>query len=79
MIDRIFSGNDIASGTSTKTVSFTNAFKTVNYALGITGQGMATGDYFLVENKAIGSFDVTFKNASNTVISRTFDFMAKGY
>ncbi len=79
MEDRIQSGNDIASGAGTKTVSFTNPFKTVNYAVGITGQGMATGDFFLVENKTINGFNVTFKNASNTVISRTFDFIAKGF
>ena len=79
MEDRIQSGNDIASGATTKTVAFTNPYKTANYAVGITGQGMATGDYFLVENKAIGSFDVTFKNSSNTVISRTFDYIAKGF
>ncbi|BAQ91390.1 phage tail protein [uncultured Mediterranean phage uvMED] len=79
MEDRIQSGNDIASGAATKTVSFTNPFKTVNYAVGITGQGMATGDYFLVESKTINGFNVTFKNASDTVISRTFDFIAKGF
>ena len=79
MIDRIFSGNDISSGVATKTVSFTNPFKTVNYSVGVTGQGMSSGDYFLVENKAVDSFDVTFKDSSNTVISRTFDYMAKGY
>ena len=32
MQDRIFSGNDIASGTSTKTVTFTTPFKTTGYA-----------------------------------------------
>ena len=79
MPDRIFSGNDIVSGAGTKTVSFTNPFKTANYAVGITGQGMATGDYFEVENKTISSFDVTFKNSSGTAISKTFDYMAKGY
>ena len=79
MEDRIQSGNDIASGAATKTVSFTNPFKTANYAVGITGQGMATGDYFLVESKTINGFNVTFKNASDTVISRTFDFIAKGF
>jgi hypothetical protein len=79
MEDRIQSGNDISSGAGTKTVSFTNPFKTVNYAVGITGQGMATGDYFLVESKTISGFNVTFKNSSNTVISRTFDFIAKGF
>jgi len=79
MEDRIQSGNDIASGATTKTVSFTNPFKTANYAVGITGQGMVTGDYFLVESKTINGFNVTFKNSSNTVISRTFDYIAKGY
>jgi hypothetical protein len=79
MEDRIQSGNDISSGAGTKTVSFTKAFKTVNYAVGITGQGMATGDFFLVENKTISGFDVTFKNSSNSAVSRTFDFIAKGF
>ena len=79
MPDRIFSGNDIVSGAGTKTVTFTNPYKTVNYALGITGQGMSTGDFFLVENKTINGFDVTFKNSSNTAISKTFDFIAKGF
>lgn len=46
MVDRIFSGNDIVSGSGTKSITFTNPFKTANYAVGITGQGMATGDYF---------------------------------
>jgi hypothetical protein len=79
MEDRIQSANDVVSGVGTKTVAFTNAFKTVNYAVGVTGQGMATGDYFLVENKTINGFDVTFKNSSDTVISRTFDYIAKGF
>ncbi len=79
MEDRIQSGNDILSGAGTKTVAFTNPYKTANYAVGITGQGMATGDYFLVESKTINGFNVTFKNSSNTVISKTFDFIAKGF
>ena len=79
MPDRIFSGNDISSGAGTKTVTFTNPFKTVNYAVGITGQGMATGDYFLVESKTINGFNVTFRNSSNTAISKTFDYIAKGF
>jgi len=79
MPDRIFSGNDITSGAGTKTVTFTNPFKTDNYAVGITGQGMSTGDYFLVESKTINGFNVTFKNSSNTAVSKTFDFIAKGF
>ena len=79
MEDRIFSGNDIESGAGTKTVTFTNPFKNVNYAVGITGENMATGDFFLVESKTINGFNVTFKNSSGSAVSRTFDFIAKGF
>ena len=79
MEDRIFSGNDITSGAGTKTVTFTSPYNTANYALGITAQGMATGDFFLVASKAITGFNVTFKNSSGTSISKVFDYIAKGY
>jgi len=79
MPDRIFSGNDITSGAGTKTVTFTNPYKSVNYAVGITGEDMATGDFFTVSNKTINGFDVLFKNSGGTNISRTFDFIAKGF
>ena len=79
MKDRIFSGNDIVSGTSTKSITFTNPFKSANFAVGITGQGMATGDYFTVSNKTINGFDVAFFNSSNAGVSKTFDFIAKGF
>ena len=79
MPDRIFSDNNISSGAGTKTVTFTNPYKSVNYAVGITAENMATGDYFIVENKTINGFDVTFKNSSNSAVSKTFDFIAKGF
>jgi hypothetical protein len=79
MPDRVFSGNDITSGAGTYTVTFTNPFKSVNYAVGITGEDLATGDFFVVENKAVNSFDLTFKNSGGTSISRTFDYIAKGF
>jgi len=79
MEDRIFSGNDIESTAGVKTVTFTNPYKSASYALGITGQGMATGDFFLVESKTINGFNVTFKNSSGSAVSKTFDFIAKGF
>jgi hypothetical protein len=79
MEDRIFSDNDISSGAGTKTVTFTNPYKTVNYAVGITGEDMSTGDFFIVESKTINGFNVTFKNSSGSAVSRTFDFIAKGF
>jgi hypothetical protein len=79
MPDRIFSGNDITSGTGTYSVTFTLPFYSANYAVGITAQGMATGDYFLLTSKSTTGFDVAFKNSSGTGISKTFDYIAKGY
>jgi hypothetical protein len=79
MPDRIFSGNDITSGAGTYSVTFTNPFFSVNYAVGITGEDLATGDFFLIENKTVNGFDLTFKNSGGTAISRTFDYLAKGY
>ena len=79
MADRIFSGNDISSGAGTKTVTFTNPYKSVNYAVGIKAEEMVKGDFFTVSNKTINGFDVLFKNSGGTNVSRTFDFIAKGF
>jgi hypothetical protein len=79
MPDRIFSGNDITSGTGTYTVTFTNPFYSANYAVGITAQGMNTGDYFTISNKTVNGFDVAFKNSSNSGVSKVFDYLSKGY
>jgi hypothetical protein len=79
MEDRIFSGNDIVSGTGTYSLTFTLPFYSANYAVGITAQGMATGDYFELTSKTTTGFSVAFKNSSGTGISKTFDYIAKGY
>jgi len=79
MPDRIQSDNDIVSGTSTKTVTFSTPFNTTSYAVGITMEDANTGDFFTVSNKTVNSFDVLFKNSSGSNISRTFDFIAKGF
>jgi len=79
MPDRIFSENNITSGAGTKTVTFTNPYKSASYAVGITAENMATGDFFTVSNKTVNGFDVLFKNSSGTNVSRTFDFIAKGF
>ena len=79
MPDRIFSEDNISSGTSAKTVTFSTPFKTTNYAVGITAENMSTGDFFTVSNKTVNSFDVLFKNSSGTNVSRNFDMIAKGF
>ena len=79
MPDRIQSDNDIVSGTSTKTVTFATPFKSTSYAVGITMEDANTGDFFTVSNKTVNSFDVLFKNSSGSNVSRTFDFICKGF
>jgi hypothetical protein len=71
-------GEDVASGTSTKSVTFTNAFFAIP-SIGIAAQNMATGDFFTISNKAITGFDIDFKNSGGTNINRTFDFVAVGH
>jgi hypothetical protein len=79
MVDRIFSGNDIVSGTGTYAVTFSLPFYSNSYAVGITAQGLSTGDYFTISSKTVNGFNVAFKNSSNTGVSKTFDYLAKGY
>tara|TARA_R100000353_G_scaffold8071_1_gene9743 strand:+ start:1443 stop:4313 length:2871 start_codon:yes stop_codon:yes gene_type:complete len=80
MPDRFDHGNDIASGTDSggKTVTFSPAFKSLEN-VAITAQNMESGDFFVVSSKSATGFNVVFKNSSNAVINRTFDFQAKGF
>ena len=79
----------IASGTSAKAVTFTNAFFTGTTALGgansalptigITPLNMATGDFFELSSISRTGFTVTFKNSSGTIVDRNFNYMATGF
>ena len=71
------SGNDIASGTGGKTVTYNYAFK-VNPALGISAQSLANGDYYVITGKSTSQFTIEFFNSSDTSIDRTFDYIAEG-
>ena len=74
---RTETGDDIASGSSTKSVTFTNAFFQIPN-ITVTGQNLASGDFFVITNKSKTGFDIVFKNSSNTIIDKTFDFQARG-
>jgi hypothetical protein len=71
------SGNDIASGTGGKTVTYDFAFG-ANPALGISAQSMANGDYYVITSKSTSQFTIEFFNSSDTSIDRTFDYIAEG-
>jgi hypothetical protein len=80
MPDRVIGGNDITSGTGAGgySVTFSPAFK-VSPALGIMSQNLSQGDYYEIPTKSNTGFTIRFKNSSGTVVSRTFDYVAKGY
>ncbi|MAL46989.1 MAG: hypothetical protein CME98_23690 [Hyphomonas sp.] len=75
---RVESGEDITSSASGTTITFTNGFFATP-SIGIAGQGMQTGDYFSITSKSKTGFTIQFFNASNTGISRIFDFQAVGH
>jgi len=75
--EKLESGADIVSGTGGKTVTYSSAFR-LNPAIIISGQNMATGDFYTITNKSTTAFTIEFFNSSGTSINRTFDFQAKG-
>jgi hypothetical protein len=40
---------------------------------------MASGDYYQIANRSNAGFDITFRDASGNPVSRSFDWIAKGY
>ena len=78
MEDRITSGTNISSGTSTYTVTFPITYKIVP-ALGVTAQNMTTGEAYAITNKSATGFQIAFTNSGGSGVSRTFDYLAKGY
>jgi predicted phage tail protein len=80
MPDRVIGGDDIVSGTGAGgySVVFTPSFK-VSPSIGIMGQNLQQGDFYEIPTKSASGFTIRFKNSSGTVVSRTFDYVAKGY
>ena len=78
MEDRIVSDSNVASGTSTKAVTFPITYKVVP-AIGVTAQNMATGDNYTVTNKSVIGFEIAFTNSGGSGVNRTFDYIGKGF
>jgi hypothetical protein len=76
--DRIESGDDVISGTSAKVITYTKPF-IFNPAVGVSVQNMNTGDYYSITSKSVNGFTISFYNASNVQINKTFDYIAKGF
>ena len=69
---------NITSGTSAKAITFPSAFYSVP-SIGITAQDFDSGDYFQLSSISRTGFTVTFKNSSDTIISKVFDYQAVGH
>ena len=78
MNERLVSENDVASGAGTKAITFSPVFISTP-AIGVSAQGLATGDFYEITSKSTSGFSITFKNSSGTAISKTFDYIAKGH
>lgn len=76
--DRVEVVRQITSGTTIKTITYTNPFM-VDPTIIITPINMMTGDYFTISNQNILRFYITFYNSSNVAISRIFNYTAMGY
>lgn len=75
---RTESSATIASGFTAKTVTFANGFYQAP-SLGITASNLASGDYYEVTSVSGTGFTITFKDSSNVVINRDFQYQAVGY
>jgi hypothetical protein len=78
MEDRITSESDVVSGTGIKTVTYPITYKIVP-ALGVTAQNMTTGDSYSITSKSTTGFQIAFTDSGASGVSRTFDYIAKGY
>jgi hypothetical protein len=79
MQDRIEKGEDILSTTAGKTVVFPRGRFRVVPAVVVTVQDIVAGDYWIVDQKSDTSFRIRIYNVANALISKKFDWVAKGW
>jgi hypothetical protein len=78
MPDRTAGGRNITTAAGGSVITFATPFHATP-AISVTAQNMATGDYYAITGPSASGFSIQFFNAGSTGISRTFDYLAKGY
>jgi hypothetical protein len=78
MPDRVESGDDIVTSAGATAITFATPFKVVP-SLGIGAQNLQQGDYYVLSSKTRSGFTITFYDSGDNAVSRTFDYVAKGY
>lgn len=76
--DRVEAANDVTVAAAGMNVTFAEAFR-VTPAIAVTGQDLATGDYWAITAQNRTGFTVRFYNAAGSGVERTADWIAKGY
>lgn len=78
MPDRIIAANDLTVTVAGLRVDFVPPFLKFD-GIGVTGQGMSSGDYYTITSKDETGFDIAFYDSTDTPVERTIDYVAKGY
>ena len=72
------SDQDVVSTTSAKVITYTNAFYATP-SVGVSIQGLSTGDYYTLTSKTKTGFTLQIFNSSGSGISKSFDWTAYGF
>jgi len=78
MPDRTVGDRNIATAAGGSAITFSRPFRATP-AISITAQNMATGDYYTITSPSATGFTIRFFNSGGAGISRTLDYLAKGY
>ena len=81
MPDRLLSFNDLLAPIEGLQVNYTPEFKGpgVSPNIQITQDNAQSGDYYILENKNLNGFKITFYNLDSVAVARQFDVSVKGY
>lgn len=78
MPDETRAADDLTVTVAGLNVTFSPAFRALK-GVGISAQGLQTGDYYTITSKTAAGFTIQFFDSTNTAIERTFDYVAVGY
>jgi len=80
MPDRTIAEDDVTSGTSSKVISFSPAFKSLQ-GLGIEIDDLNQNEHYVITSKSETGFTITFYQGAGTgtAITKDFGYVAKGY
>ncbi|MDO3431198.1 host specificity factor TipJ family phage tail protein [Rhizobium sp. CBN3] len=78
MPDRVIAENDLVVSTGGLVINFTPPYFVLS-GVSISAQGLQTGDYYEITAKDADGFSIIFRNAAGSPVTRTFDYVAKGY